>query len=64
MLEPHDSNKVFQGLYELGKRKLEKSVDTHKKAIKQKEKDEIQKCTFKPDFSKTQTITEKYLKKR
>lgn len=58
-----ETRSVFLQLYEKGKSKAEKSLQSSKQAQRATEQKEFEKCTFKPDLSKTQTFTDKYMKK-
>ena len=60
VLEPQS---VFQSLYEKSKAKADKQLQSSRQAKRANEQREIEGCTFKPDFSKTQATTEKYLRK-
>lgn len=45
---------VFFNLYKIAKERQEKSADSYRMAREQQAKKEVEECTFKPDFSKTQ----------
>lgn len=61
---PSTNNNVFLNLYELGKQKVERSMSSQRIAKEYAEAKELGGCTFKPDFSKTQEISRRYLNKK
>lgn len=55
---------VFINLYEIAQTRREKSQDNIRLAKQEQIKRSQNECTFKPDFSMTQRVTDKYLKKK
>ena len=55
---------VFINLYEIAQTRREKSQDNSRLAKQEQIKKSQNECTFKPDFSMTQRVTNKYLKKK
>lgn len=59
---PHKN--VFISLYEIARLKQEKCIDSTTRAKQLEVENQVRQCTFKPDFSKTQRNTERYLRNR